>query len=303
MSFNQSSAAYKFDVANLVSQRSIYFAEPPEIRHVKRWTEIVVYIIVTICAAVQMGLLHNVLKHRSDSIMKLSQVYFLVTLQVAGIIATVSTIFFNPRSDAFCRLQGPMTLIPLQLMMAIMIGRLHRVIVIMAPLLAWREEKTKNLLHLDLKRWSQTFISHINPINMLPHGVNMPNLPNLKDMPLGSHVHRAIGRSNSNVRGAVGGGEKLTKPWFEKCWGYFRRLDCPKSEGHRQEYTATQLNALICAVTIPVVVVEAIELIFFDPVLTLRMNESSSVGRFLFDLYSFSAVIFPFSLLFENRAV
>ena len=261
----------------MVEERSIRFEEPPDIREVKPLTEYIVYVLVGLCAAVQVGLLFSVLKYRNDSIMKLSQVYFLVTLQVAGVVATVSTIFFNPRSDWFCRLSSPMTLIPLQLMMAIMIGRLHRILVIMSPLLAWRQDKpNKKMLHLDLKRWSQTFmthVNHINPINMLPGGVNLPNLQNI---PIAGKVAGKAISLSSSIYSEVQVQKKTAWAWIQNnllCCFYAR-----KSSGLRQEYSATQLNLLIFAVTFPIVVIETVGMIFFDPVLTLHLNEDNSVG-------------------------
>ena len=260
--------AYKFDVANLVDQRSVHFASPPQIREVRKLTEIVAYVIVGVCTTLQAGLLFNVLKHRNNSIMKLSQVYFLVTLQIAGIAATVSTILYNPRSDTYCRLRGPFTMIPLQLMLAIMIGRLHRILVIMAPLLTWRKEKTKKLLNVDLKRWSHTFMSSIN---ILPQG--MAHLPKVPSIP---YANDAIKRANSLVRGVSENGKTVMQKGYRSfcvCW-HGRR----SSGGIKQQYDAAQLNALIVAVTFPMVVIEAVGLIFFDPVRTLHMNDDNSVG-------------------------
>eukprot|EP00977_Amphora_coffeiformis_P016525 scaffold5138_cov170-Amphora_coffeaeformis.AAC.6 len=289
---------YKFDVANLVNQRSIHFSEPPVIREVDRLSGIAVYVLVTLCGAVQAGLLFSVLKNRNDSIMKLSQVYFLITLQVAGILATASTVFLNPRSDTFCRLRGPMTLISLQLMLAIMIGRLHRILVIMSPLLAWRQEKPKNSIHLDLKAFTQTFMSPLSTaINMLPQGVkDLPKGYHMPNIPIPNQVKQGVARSSSLVAKTARNSQAKVQSWYLRIFG-----GCcgGRNAGLRQEYTATQLNTLIFIVTFPIVVIEGIGLWLFDPLLTLHMSEDNSVGEpnFLFPgllyLYPFSFVSNP----------
>jgi len=280
----ESEPLYKFDVSNLVDQRSIHFSEPPDIQAIRRLSEIVVYVLVALCGAVQAGLLFSVLKYRNDSIMKLSQVYFLITLQVSGILATVSTIFLNPRSDTFCRIRGPMTLIPLQLMLAIMIGRLHRILVIMSPLLAWRQEKSKNLLHLDLKAFTHTFMSPISTaINMLPKGVkDIPKGYHMPHIPIPSQVKKGVARSSDLMTKTAKNSQAKVQSWYLRIFG-----GCcgRQNAGLRQEYTATQLNTLIFIVTFPIVVIECVGLWLFDPVLSLHMNEDNSVGTLKFVFY------------------
>jgi hypothetical protein len=254
-------ASFKFDMANLLPERSMEFTLPPEIQKVGDTALYVAYGAIGVCVLVQIFLLANTLQHKNDSIMKLSQVWYLVSLQVASIFATLSCVFLEPRSDLFCRLQSPMTMIPLQFMLAIILGRLHRIIVIMAPLLAWREEKTKNVLSIDLSRWSHTFMSSVMPV-IQPLGTLAGNVR--------EHMGRAV-PFKAEVKSVR---QKIAQAL---CCAFQKTQD----SGLRQAYTVRQLNILIFFVVLPVILVEVFGYLFFDPLVTLHMHDDGSVGTLI----------------------
>ena len=249
----ESQPALKFDMANLLHQRSVSYAEPPEIRTIGIETLIISYLIIAGSMVIQLWLLYFSLANRRHSVLQLSQVWFLVALQLAGLVATPSAIFFNPLSDLFCLMEGPMTLIPLQLMFAITLGRLHRIVVIMKPLMEWREEPDRRRVRKGLKSWRRAFM-----------GVNQS--------PASSQ-----GEERSNPESSSDLFENDRPPR----WHRLLKLRGEQSRPNiRQEYNAVQLDVFISVVTFPVILFEAIGVVLLHPTKQLHMNEVGSVGRY-----------------------
>lgn len=116
------------------------------------------YVVICICGLIQLYFLACTIYHREENVMKLSQVTFLITLQTASLVAIIGSAFYLPSPERTwtCYVSGPLTLIPLQLMFAIVFGRLRRIIFIMAPLMSTFDPSANNSrsnLRAGLKVW------------------------------------------------------------------------------------------------------------------------------------------------------
>ena len=132
---------FKFDTANTLHQGIVTFQSPPVINRVSQATEIFSYIVIFLVGVFEAYLLVMTLRYRKHSVIKLSQGVFLVTCIFSALMASTATFLFNPKSDIYCRAYGPLIMIPLQIMLSVIIGRLQRIIAIMAPLLEWQDDE------------------------------------------------------------------------------------------------------------------------------------------------------------------
>jgi hypothetical protein len=131
-------AAIKIDVAAALHQRQLLFRDPPDIQEVSKAVAILSYVIIAIVSIGLLVLELFIIKHRKEKVMLLSQGSFLSLFQAAAILATTCTFLFEPKSDAYCYLSGPLVLVPLQFMLAILFGRLRRIVAVMAPIMGWQ---------------------------------------------------------------------------------------------------------------------------------------------------------------------
>jgi len=149
----EGSNTLQLDIANIIHtesrRRSIVFQRPPDIRSVHPLVEIISYIIIGLSNLIQLVFLGMTIRYRKESVMTLSQGSFMILLQIASIVATTSSFFYLPKYDTFCLLAHPLTLIPFQFMLAIIISRLWRAISLLENVMNWSQSSstrsTKNI--------------------------------------------------------------------------------------------------------------------------------------------------------------
>lgn len=251
-------AALKFDVANLVHQRSVRYYELPIIQTVSSAILIVSYLLMALAGGCQAFFLGATFYYRTHSVFKLSQGSFLMVLQGAGIFATACSFLYNPKSDAFCVLQSPMTLIPIQFMLAIVFGRLRRIIRIMEPLMDWHGPRDRSALKSGISAWRRV-------------------LMNNRDSSSRSSGSKASSNS-SNADDNVESTDRQAKADEPKRNGRISRMF--SRSNIRQQFTARRLCLVIILVTLPIIIVEIIGLSVFQQDLTLEMNAEESTGRY-----------------------
>ena len=262
-----SEAAYKFDVANLIHQRAVFYYEQPNIQVVSSSIEILSYVLIGFAGVVQLCCLVATFYHRSHSVMKLSQGSFLMLLQVAGIIATACSFLYNPKSQVYCMLQSPLTLIPLQFMLAIVFGRLRRIIRIMAPLMDWNAPQSSRNVKSGLKAWKQSFMNN-----------RSCSLSSSSSREKGSR--NSVRESKASSQSSGLGDETTQTETPKRSWPFWKPKMFCRATNIRQQFTARRLWIVIAVITSPIVVLEVVGLALFHPELTLDMNAEESIGRF-----------------------
>jgi hypothetical protein len=127
----------RYDIGNSAAQRVVVFEEPAEVNDIQQGVAIGLYIITALSCFVILFLLEEAIRHRKNQIMKLSQGAFLIVLLLAALLATACVPISNPTiSDLMCQLSPPLIAIPLQLIYAIIIGRVWRTQQVLSPLLS-----------------------------------------------------------------------------------------------------------------------------------------------------------------------
>ncbi|KAL3914385.1 MAG: hypothetical protein SGILL_006122 [Bacillariaceae sp.] len=146
---------YRYDVANALNleqnERLVTYQAPPEILEVSRGVKIASYVAVAIASAVILFLLFQTIKHYKSQVLRISQAPFLVVFLLAALVATLSTLLFNPKNDVTCMLAFPLVFISLQLLFAVTLGRLWRINAVISPLLRNRLQRASS------KRGFQSF--------------------------------------------------------------------------------------------------------------------------------------------------
>ncbi len=84
-------------------------------------------VVIGFFAFIELAMLLAIIFYRNDPVMTLSQGLFLALLMGASCVSTVSCFLFLPTHDIFCRLRGPLVLIPISMGAAILVGRIWRV--------------------------------------------------------------------------------------------------------------------------------------------------------------------------------
>lgn len=130
---------YRYDIANALaldqSERLITYQDPPEILEVSMPVQVLSYVCIGMACAVIALLLFQSIKHYKSQVMQISQAPFLVVFLMAALLATASSLLFQPRNDLWCRLARPLVFISLQVLYSVTLGRLWRIHAVVSPLL------------------------------------------------------------------------------------------------------------------------------------------------------------------------
>lgn len=254
-------AVFKVNLANLLHERSITYHPPVQINEVTSGVALTSYVVVGACAVAQLVFLGLTFHHRDESVMRLSQASFLILLQAASLMAIMGSVFYRPTSSWSCYIAGPLTLVPLQLMFAIIFGRLRRIILIMQPLMSFNRAQTKSSIRTGMKKWKAIMMLRSSSSNKRSSHKSSSNISST------ASPHDAV-EANDEGSSTLAPLKRLQKNI------------APAAAKLRVEFSAERLWTMIAIVTLPMVVVEACALALFPPDLVLVLNEEESIGRY-----------------------
>jgi hypothetical protein len=120
---------YRQDVAAVIPDFTVQLQDPPIINTMSNITKYVVGGVIAVFGAFALFCFVFILRHQEHLVMKLAQGGFLAVLAGSCMALIAFSFTYYPTNDAFCRLQGPLVLFPLTLVVAILVGRLWRVYV------------------------------------------------------------------------------------------------------------------------------------------------------------------------------
>lgn len=129
---------YVGSVTNIPLDKSAQITEffnGPEILTTSQRSEIVSYVLIGLSGCVMLFLLFQAIKHRKNQVLMLSQGLFLIAMLFSGLVGMVGSIFFNPKTDLYCNMLGPMLVVPVHVFYSIILARLWRIYAVMSPLL------------------------------------------------------------------------------------------------------------------------------------------------------------------------
>jgi len=277
---NVSSSTMRVDIANMLTERVLEFQKPPAIQLVSQGLEIVVYFMIGVGAAIQLGMLLCLVKYRNESVVQLSQGGFLALCLIAGIIATVSSVLFNATTDLHCQLRAPLVLIPCQFLLAIVIGRIRRILHLMSPVVNWGHTASRN------QRKSSRYLARMLPDfaakSSMDDTTSSQQTPDstTEDDANNSTTPSEGNNNNSNHRSSWSIRNSL------KCAGQVigshtrPSSSSTRAKSIRAEFSVLRLWMWIVGVTLPQVVLEIGGEIFFPTSLTLELNDDETVGRY-----------------------
>jgi hypothetical protein len=120
---------YRLDVAAAIPDLTVQLQDPPTIHTMSDTTKYVVGGVIAVFGAFALFCFVFILRHKEHLVMKLAQGGFLAALAGSCLALVAFSFTYFPTNDVFCRLQGPLVLFPLTLVIAILVGRLWRVYV------------------------------------------------------------------------------------------------------------------------------------------------------------------------------
>jgi len=173
--------------------------------------------------------------------MRMSQGRFLMLVLISGIIASTSAFLLEPKNDWYCMLSGPTILIPIQIMLAVVFGRLLRIVRIMGRLMDWNKQKSGMF-----DRMSGAFRQR-------------------------STQGGDLSRDDEEDLGADSRGSTFANPI---------RATMDVARNIRQHMTVPWLWAIILIITLPQVIAQVIGIALFPYVRQLRLTEDEANGRF-----------------------
>lgn len=244
-----STKCVKIDIANMLHSTELYFQKPPTIRSVTKFVEILVWIAIGIAIFVQLVLLFFTIRYRKEGIMQMSQGSFLILVQVAGLIAASCSFLHNPKSNVHCALSFPLTFIPMQLMLAVIFGRLLRIVTIMGGLMEWNKPQTKTETRRQLQN--------------IPHAVRQ------------SFRNRGSFISNTSST-ATGDAPEDNKTSVKRVIIRTRN----RSRKLRKKFPATWLWFVIVMVTLPQLILQIVGVAFFRREINVMLNNDENIGRY-----------------------
>jgi hypothetical protein len=117
----------RVDVADAIPGNILEVRNPPTIRKVSDLMKIIVGVATGIFGSFALFCFGTIIYHRAHAVMRLAQAPFLAALAGCCLAAIGSTFTFLPSRDCFCRLRGPMTLVPITTAAAIIVARIWRI--------------------------------------------------------------------------------------------------------------------------------------------------------------------------------
>ena len=265
---------FKVDVANTLHEGLVSFEAPPIINEVSRGVEIFSYIAIFVVGAFELVLLFLAIKHRSHSVFKLSQGIFLIVAILSAFIASTSTFLFNPKSDAYCRTYGPLIMIPLQLMLAVIVGRLHRIIAVMSPLMTWQNDQYKSKGRRRSKRKAKKKIGKMLPSWAVANAESSSK--SLKGSKTSSGSSLGSQSSESSASEEEGGAPSIRM---------MRRMRKATRGNHTKtlkvEFTERRLWLLIAIMSLPQIIIQIIGLAVYPQSTVVTFNVRLCAGSWL----------------------
>jgi hypothetical protein len=130
----------RYDIANSLARESsnqyVVYSDPPIISKVEPQAYIIAYLMIGISAAILVTMIALTIKYYDSQVMQICQAPFLLTYQLAALLAVLSSILMEAKSDVYCNWSLPMIMIPVHVHNAITLGRLYRIHTVVSPLLS-----------------------------------------------------------------------------------------------------------------------------------------------------------------------
>ena len=256
---------WRYDMANALEQRVLSYQDPATILKVPNGIRYLSYCAIAIVASVILFLFHQTYKHVNHQVLQLTQGYFLLLFLWAALVATVSSFLVEPKNDAYCQAENFILLIHMQLMYAIIVGRLWRIHSVISPLLVQtlkRREGSGGVMLLRMRRWLG-----LRGTSATNDGAESANASSLSSSSSSGPLRRGSSRW-SKYMGSTSAQDMRRRS---------SSLNRPKQL--RKQVTAWQLSIVIAVFTLPQVVLQILSLALQPMERTLDMNEDESKGR------------------------
>jgi hypothetical protein len=147
MNFDLNTTILRVDVASAIPNNVVEVSDPPSISTVTDAMKIGLAVAIGIFGTMAFGIFLFIVIQRNHPVLKLAQGAFLAAIAGAATIQIVCSIVFIPTHDVYCKLQGPLVIVPMTFIAACLVGRIWRVYKVLAVMnrFARLDHKTKKL--------------------------------------------------------------------------------------------------------------------------------------------------------------
>lgn len=170
MNFDLGTAIERIDIADAALSSAVLVVDPPLIQEVTNGMIIYVSVLAGVFGLAHLLALVYMVMNRQHPAMRLAQGGFLIALVAAGLTQTIFSFVLLPLNDAFCAMQGLMTLTPMHIGGCVVVARIWRVHVTLSS--AMKIGRTKKSTNSPLKghnigQYFTDFLGHVASLPFL----------------------------------------------------------------------------------------------------------------------------------------
>ena len=222
----------------------------PNILEITDPFKIAIGVLIGIFSSIALAMVAFIYKYRNHRVMTLAQGGLLGWLAVCAFCAITASFLYLPTRDIFCRMRGPLVMIPLTMMAAILVGRL------------WRVYMTLN------------------------NASSMGRSSSSKNIGTSSSGGRRESRMSSVTRSIELVSEQRIMQWLAVlAFSRICRRKSPTSSrqrraSFRQQTTREDTIRLILVLTLPQIILQLFQAIYFDTNVEIEYNDTEQIGRY-----------------------
>jgi hypothetical protein len=127
LNFDLNTTIFRVDVASAIPDNVVEVRDPPTIQVVTSAMKIGLAVAIGIFGTFALILLFLIIVKRNHAVMKLAQGSFLGLIAGAALIEITCSFVFLPTRDIYCKLQGPLVIVPMTFIASCLVGRIWRV--------------------------------------------------------------------------------------------------------------------------------------------------------------------------------
>jgi hypothetical protein len=217
----------------------------PTILEITRSFKIAVGVIIGVFSSMALAMVGFIYKYRNHRVMTLAQGGLLGWLAACAFVAITASFLYLPTQDVFCRLRGPLVMIPTTMMAAILVGRLWRVYTTLNNASSMGRSSNKGGGGGRKSR-----------ISSVTRSINIVSEQRIMQW-LGVLAFSRICRRNTDPRSSR-----------------------QRRASFRQQTTREDTIRLILVLSLPQIILQVFEAVYFDTNVEIEYDDTEEVGRY-----------------------
>jgi hypothetical protein len=233
--------AYRIDIAAAAPNFVMTIKNAPKILEITEPFKIAIGVIIGVFSSIALAMVGFIYKYRNHRVMTLAQGGLLGWLAACAFVAITASFLYLPTHDIFCRMRGPLVMIPTTMMAAILVGRLWRVYMTLNTAANMGRTSTKEQVGGGLiSNVTRSIVSEQRIMHWL-----------------GVLAFSRLFRRNTDASASRN-----------------------RRSSFRQQTTQTDTVRLILVLSLPQIFLQVFEASYFDTNVEIEFNDAEDVGRY-----------------------